>query len=761
MPLSTGEVIDTRYRIVKLLGQGGMGAVYRAWDMRLEKPIALKEMVPQFNLSDEMLAGLREQFRQEAQTLATLVHPNLVRVTDYFSWEGKEYLVMDFVEGENLAELIARDGAQPEEQVLEWAEQLLAALGYCHGRGVIHRDIKPQNIIVTPDGQAVLVDFGLVKLWDPSAPETRTVMRGAGTPEYAPPEQYDMGVGHTDQRSDIYSVGATLYHALTGRVPPTATQRMASPSSFMPPRHINVEVSPSTETAVLRALEMAMEARYQTTGEMAQALGVAPRAAVIVPSGARAEREERPEAKEAAPAKRGGILWGLGGVGLVTVIVVCLGLTVLAILIGSGAFGGGAATATPTLTPTPTHTPLSPTGSPLSSTDTPPPATDTPLPSTATPSPTATSVPASGLLLEDSFDDPDSGWEVDDSADGDVGYGDGYYYVLAEAEAIQIFGSGPRTFSDLVIDVFTTQVAASPDNINAYGVMCRVQRNGDGYLLRISGDGEYAIQRVLDDDFEYLVEWTESDAINQGNAANHIHAVCDGARLALYANGELLAEAEDDTFAEGDIALTATTFGSVATEVRFDDLIVLEPDAVLIRDNFADPESGWDVEEFDGGSLGYGDGVYVIRAEDSDYYYLGQVYVTFDDVAIDVDATQVLGPANNDNYYGVGCRLQSEGEGYLFIVSGQGYYAIYREEGEAGGEFLVDWTESDVIRQGDAANHLRAICDGTRLAFVVNGELLAEVEDATYATGDVFLVASTLEDGATEVHFDDLLAYVP
>jgi myo-inositol-hexaphosphate 3-phosphohydrolase len=137
------------------------------------------------------------------------------------------------------------------------------------------------------------------------------------------------------------------------------------------------------------------------------------------------------------------------------------------------------------------------------------------------------------------------------------------------------------------------------------------------------------------------------------------------------------------------------------------------------------------------------------------------VYVTFDDVAIDVDATQVLGPANNDNYYGVGCRLQSEGEGYLFIVSGQGYYAIYREEGEAGGEFLVDWTESDVIRQGDAANHLRAICDGTRLAFVVNGELLAEVEDATYATGDVFLVASTLEDGATEVHFDDLLAYVP
>ncbi|MBN1811952.1 MAG: protein kinase [Anaerolineae bacterium] len=756
MALSSGEVIDNRYRIVKLLGQGGMGAVYRAWDMRLEKPIALKEMVPQFNLGDEMLAGLREQFRQEAQILATLVHPNLVRVTDYFSWDGKEYLVMDFVEGENLAERIARGGAQPEAQVLEWAGQLLAALGYCHKRGVIHRDIKPQNIIITPEGQAVLVDFGLVKLWDPSAPETRTVMRGAGTPEYAPPEQYDMGAGHTDQRSDVYSVGATLYHALTGQVPPTATQRMASPSSFMSPRRINVELSPGTEAAVLKALEMAMEARYQSTEEMAQGLGTAPQPAVIVPPRAKPEREEpAPAVKEAVPARRG-ILWGMGGASLAIIAVLCLGVTLVVVLAALGAFGGGESP-----TATPTHTALPPTDTPLSPTDTSLPSTDTPPPPTATPLPTMTPVPVSGLLLDENFSNPDSGWEVDDSADGDVGYGDGYYYVLAEAEGIQMFGFGPHIFSNLVIDVYTTQIASSSDNVNAYGVMCRVQRDGDGYLLRISGDGQYAIQRVLDDNFEYLVEWTDSAAINQGNALNHIHAVCDGTRLALYANGELLAEAEDDTFAEGDIGLTATTFGSVATEVHFDNLIVLEPDSILIRDDFSNPESGWDVEEFEGGSLGYKEGVYVIRAEDSDYYYLGQTYVSLADVAIEVDATQILGPANDDNYYGSGCRLQSDGAGYLFIISGQGYYAIYREEGEAGGEFLVDWTESDVIRQGNATNHLRAICDGTRLAIAINGELLAEVEDDTYATGDVLLVASTLEDGATEVHFDDLLVYVP
>jgi len=203
-------MIENRYRIVKLLGQGGMGAVYRAWDMRLNRPIALKEMIPQAGLDATMLAQLRQQFEQEAQVLGTLVHPSLVRVTDYFSWQNNEYLVMDFVEGESLAERIEREGAQSETQTLTWGGQLLDALSYCHGQGILHRDIKPQNIIITPDGRAVLVDFGLVKLWDPNDPHTRTVMRGAGTPEYAPPEQYDMGMGHTDPRSDIYSLGATI-----------------------------------------------------------------------------------------------------------------------------------------------------------------------------------------------------------------------------------------------------------------------------------------------------------------------------------------------------------------------------------------------------------------------------------------------------------------------------------------------------------------------------------------------------------------------
>ena len=272
MPLTPGDILQDRYRIVALLGQGGMGAVYRAWDLRLKVSVALKEQIPQPNLDVELLAQLQQQFEQEAVTLARLSHPHLVRVTDFFDEGGNAYLVMDYLEGENLAGRIGREGRLPEAQVLAWARQLLDALAYCHAEGIVHRDIKPQNIILKPDGRAVLVDFGLVKLWNPNDPQTRTVMRGMGTPEYAPPEQYGKQGQTTDPRSDLYSLGATLYHALTGQAPPTASDRMADPQLFRPVRAFNPAVSAATETAILRALEPARDHRWASAQQMLDAL---------------------------------------------------------------------------------------------------------------------------------------------------------------------------------------------------------------------------------------------------------------------------------------------------------------------------------------------------------------------------------------------------------------------------------------------------------------------------------------------------------
>jgi formylglycine-generating enzyme required for sulfatase activity len=302
--LTTGTVLQDRYRIVSLLGQGGMGAVYRAWDTRLNVPVALKEMVPQPGLDARTLAQLRQQFQQEATVLARLNHSHLVDVTDFFEEGGNAYLVMKFIEGESLADRIAREGPVPESEVLLWAGQLLDALAHCHSRGVIHRDIKPQNVVITPEGQAVLVDFGLVKLWDPRDPRTRTAMRGMGTPEYAPPEQYGIQPGHTDPRSDLYSLGATLYHALTGQAPLTANDRMAAPGQFVPVRGSNPRVSRETEAVVLRAMELPLVNRFQSAAEMRAALG----GGAFVPAPPVAEKRQAtkvmPGARPSAPIRQ-------------------------------------------------------------------------------------------------------------------------------------------------------------------------------------------------------------------------------------------------------------------------------------------------------------------------------------------------------------------------------------------------------------------------------------------------------------------------
>ncbi len=273
MPLQPRQLLNNRYQIIGLLGQGGMGSVYRAVDNAIRSTVAIKEQRPDPNATPAALAHARMQFQREAQVVANLNHPNLPRVTDYFSFGGNEYLVMDFVEGQDLEAIGRQHGALPEATVLGWAYQLLDALIYVHARNVIHRDIKPHNVIVKPDGRVMLVDFGLVKLLDPNNPNTATAMRGMGTAEYAPFEQYVSGAGHTDARSDIYSLGATMYHLLTGRAPIEVHQRMLNPAALPAPRALNPNISAPMEAAVMTALEVYPRSRFASAVEMKQALG--------------------------------------------------------------------------------------------------------------------------------------------------------------------------------------------------------------------------------------------------------------------------------------------------------------------------------------------------------------------------------------------------------------------------------------------------------------------------------------------------------
>ncbi len=266
-PINTGMVLHSRYHVNQTIGQGGMGSIYLCADLRLEgRMCAVKEVQYDKAMPDEMLRETRAQFEREATILARLDHPNLPKVSDFFSIQDRDYLVMDYVPGKDLRQLIIeaqhKNSFLPEEEVLDWAIQLADALKYLHTQEtpIVHRDIKPSNLKVTPNGLLKLVDFGLVKMLAPGE-VTITILQGQGTALYTPLEQYGGDSLHTDARSDIFAFGGTLYHLLTNEPPLNVRDRFLSPGSLTRVRKLNPAVSVRTERAIHWALQLHPEDR--------------------------------------------------------------------------------------------------------------------------------------------------------------------------------------------------------------------------------------------------------------------------------------------------------------------------------------------------------------------------------------------------------------------------------------------------------------------------------------------------------------------
>ncbi len=277
-PLNAGELLRQRYIIRQIIGRGGMGSIYLAEDNRLDgRMCAVKEVEPGGDLPEDVREQGREQFYREASLLARLDHPNLPKVSDFFSATDRDYLVMDFVPGDDLKSLMtrARRNQQflPISDVVLWAGQIADALEYLHGQDppIVHRDIKPSNLKLTPNGLIKLVDFGLVKQMVPDE-MTVTVIQGRGTALYTPLEQYGGDTGHTDPRTDLYAFGATLYHLLTHHPPVEAKRRFLQPDSLRPPREFNPQVPVELEQAVLWAMELHPDQRPDNVQALREAL---------------------------------------------------------------------------------------------------------------------------------------------------------------------------------------------------------------------------------------------------------------------------------------------------------------------------------------------------------------------------------------------------------------------------------------------------------------------------------------------------------
>ncbi len=252
--MDVGTVLNERYKVLEVLGKGGMGCVYLVEDLKLGCPWALKEMIFPFEEGKEEAL---KQFKREAQILAKVKHPHLPKVFDYFEEKNRYYLVMEYIDGLNLMEVLEKNGKLHWKKALDYALQICDVLKFLHKQGIIYRDLKPSNIMVDPKGNVYLIDFGIARFFKGKKICDTVVI---GTVGFAPPEQ--MGKAETDERSDIYSLGATLHYLLTGKDP------SLTPFVFEDPSSLVSEIPQEFSKVVMKALSLSAKDRYQKVSEM-------------------------------------------------------------------------------------------------------------------------------------------------------------------------------------------------------------------------------------------------------------------------------------------------------------------------------------------------------------------------------------------------------------------------------------------------------------------------------------------------------------
>ncbi len=592
-----------RYEIRGELGRGGMATVMRAYDPMFKREVAIKVLPREF-LHDP---AFRARFEREAQVVAALEHSAIVPVYDYGenADTGQPFIVMRLMTGGTLADKL-RGQPMDLNEVARILSRLAPALDFAHTRGVVHRDLKPGNILFDGEGNPYISDFGLAKLAESNVNLTGTGLMG--TPAYMSPEQA-RGEKEIDGRSDLYALGAIVYQMLTGRQPYEASTPIAVVLKHVnepPPnlRNVRPDLPATAETIIHKAMAKDPAARYATAGSLSQditglttstsaALGAPPisaswpsasvsgtRAASLPLDPTSAQPISAPGSTP--PAARGriaGCSTGLvAGVAVAGVLVVAAVLCVAGVL-NFGPFNGlGAVTATATVVDTETPAPPTETSVPPTRTRRP---TRTPLP-TSTDRPEAPTPAPGNVLVRDDFGSDTGAWSVGDGTDSSVAIADGSYLVTVKSTSIIAWGRyQSRTYEDIALSMQARDLSDLPQNSKnwpGFGLICGYSDDNNFFYAGITADGYYVVNKYKNGSLVGLsssdAQWNPSNDVVPFQKSYALKLVCAGGDLAFYVDGKLLAQFSDSDLGKGQLGVFVTSFDAKNVSVAFDNALV-------------------------------------------------------------------------------------------------------------------------------------------------------------------------------------------